>query len=187
MKVALVCSKTTLRCRGAESIPWPLCPVRTCPPWSALWGGDRIPPFSLSIPGPCVFLPWEWIMELGSWISSKPQTKTSHPLSLNLVFPVLSLMSSYVMAPFRLWVCLRTERRALVGVGKRRIVTSNICWLPCRRWRKIFSESQRGKQWLMGKAMTSYREAVLGGYKYFLTIRAILWGRSLYRKVSNAK
>lgn len=136
MKVVLVSRKTAHKRWGAESITWLPCPGIACSSFGALWGSDRILLFSLSVPGTCVFLPWEWIIELGSWISSKPQTKTRHSLSLNFIFPVLFLVSSYVIAPFGLWVCLRGERRGWAGKGW--MLTSNICWLSCRRWRKLF-------------------------------------------------
>lgn len=117
------------------------------------WGSDQSPLFSLSIPGTCVFLPWEWIIESSHWISSKPQTNPSHSLSLNSRFPPLSPLapvSSYwvkIIAPFRLWVCLR--RRVLRGQGSRWMKTSNIWWLSCWRWRRIFynydSHKRKGK------------------------------------------
>ena len=169
-KVVIACRKPALNCWGMKQ-HWLPCPVTECPSLGALRGRDQSPVFSLSIPGTCVFLPWEWIVESSHWMLSKPQINPNHSLSLNSdSFPSPTTSSYWVkIMTFRLWVCLRRGRWAFSGCH---VKDGGKC-------SKIVT---RGKLWLK---VRGNRDTILGCYKNFLTIPAILGGNSLSRMVSN--
>lgn len=124
--------KTTLTCWGAETSP--TCRVL---PWVPFEGVAEFHSFPWAF-WELVFLPWEWIMQLGSWVSSKPQTNPSHSSSLNSDFPFpLSLVSSYFTAPLRLWLYLRGGEELWWGWAGMNADLS-VCWLSCQRRKKVF-------------------------------------------------
>lgn len=181
-KVVLVCRKCALNCCRDESITEILCPLPECPSLVPLEGVAEFHCFPWAFQGLVSFFPENesWNHPSGCHPNLRP-IQVIHCIWTQISSPITrpTPMSSYwvkIRAPFRLWICWKKGRWALVGVDSVWMLTSNIGGCHVENGRKYSKIVTRGKLWLN---VRGYIDTVLGWYKNFLTIPAILWGRSL--------
>jgi hypothetical protein len=157
--------------------------VTECPSLGIFRRGKGIPLFSLRISRTCVFF-----LRMNHKIRELDLTQTSNQSLSVIVFELsfsffspFSLVPSYqvkIMVSFRQWVCLKREKEICGWTGQGSWLQMFV-GLSCWGWRKIVQDSHMGESSNRG-----YRDAVLGGYKNFLTIPVILWvNLPFFRKV----